>query len=358
MRKSSKFLWICAILAGIGFLLAGIGIAMGGIIHGIQINPQGIQVYAPLLAKDSKEDRFVEKEETLEAFHSIQVDMEYADIRVERADTDVYALSYNVSNSQELQKEVKDGKLMIKHSSQGILGNNQMNINWFFIGTSSMGTSGKEMVTIRLPKDAELSEVLLHTESGDTVCENIQADSLHITAEYGNVSLFHVKAQEIAADMESGKLQMEQVQGDSCSVRNEYGSLSFYDLAMASNLTVEMESGDARFRDTDIQNLDLESSYGDVTGQQAAFKNLKMVLESGDCEFQDILFDDCEIHSSYGNVELELKKDVSEYGYQLHTEYGDIEIGGEEMGESYSSLGEKQERRIGIKCESGDIRIQ
>lgn len=349
-NKRLKFLWICAILAGAGFVLGGIGLAMGGIIHGIQIDPQGIRVYAPLLDKDTEEGGYMQREETLEAFDSIQVDMECVDIRVEQSDNDAYTLSYCLSNDQKLRKEISDGTLILQRNSSGTF-------HWFFMGIGSNHTDKEESVVIRIPKDAKLSDVRLHTESGDIACENARMNLLDITAEYGDVSLSGIQAQNIQTDMESGKLQMEQVQGDSCSVKNEYGSLSFYDLALTAELAAEMESGDIKFRDASASILNIKNSYGNISSQQTEFGTMKMKLESSDCRLQDILFDSCEIDSSYGDVELDLKKNVTDYSYQMHTEYGNIEIDGREMGESYSSLGEKQEHWIGIECESGNIRI-
>lgn len=349
-NKRLRFLWICAILTGAGFVLGGIGIAMGGIIHGIQIAPQGIRVYAPLLDKDTGKGNYIQKEEALEAFDSIQVDMEYADIRVEQSKDDTYTLSYCLSKDRKIQKEVSNGTLILQADSQN-------SFHWFFMGISSNSADQQESVTIRVPKSVNLSDVRLHTESGDIACENAQMDALDITAEYGDVSLYGILAQNIKMNMESGNLRMEQVQGGSCSVKNEYGSLSFYDLALTAELQAEMESGDIKFRDASAKGLELKSSYGNVTGQHTEFENIRMELESGDCRLEDLLFDRCEIDSSYGNVELDLKKDVTDYSYQLLTEYGDIEIGGKEMGEAYSSLEGKQERQIGIACESGNIRI-
>lgn len=350
-NKRFRFLSICAVLAGAGFILGGIGIAAGGIVHGIEVGPQGIRVYAPLLDKDSGKGSYVQKEESLEAFDSIQVDMEYADIRVEQSDTNAYELSYCLSGDQKFQKDVTDGRLVLRRE-------NKNTFHWFFMGIGSNSTDVEEYVVIRLPKDAELSDVRLHTESGDIVCENTRMDVLDITAEYGDVNLSEIQAQNMQVDMESGKLGMEQVQGDSCSVKNEYGNLSFYDLAFTKELKAELESGDMKFRAVTVPMLDLKSSYGNVRGQQTEFGSLRMELESGDCRFQDILLDGCEIHASYGNVELELEKDLTEYGYQLRTEYGNIEIDGKEMGEVYSSIEKMPDHQIEIECESGDIRIK
>lgn len=358
MRKSIKFLVICAILTGIGMLLAGIGIAAGGMISGIQVDMQGIRVYAPALKeKENKSNAYVRKEEQVDAFDSIQVDVAYADVHVIRTNSDVYSLSYCLLENREIQKEVKDGKLILKYEASHYSGIHRVNISWFAIG-SSESSDQKEFITIYLPKDAKLSNIQLKAETGDIVCENIQADSLAIEADYGDVSLLDVQAQKIETDLESGKLQMEQVQGDNCSIKDAYGNVSIYDLTLAGNMKVELESGKIRFQDTVMQGLDLESNYGDIDAQQSEFGDLQMRIESGNCNLDWILLENGKIDSSYGDVEMKLQKSVTEYGYLLDTEYGDIEIDGTKMGEAYHSLEKDMKHLIEIHCESGNICIK
>lgn len=359
MRKNKKFLMICAILAGMGFALAGAGIAMGGIVHGFQINAEGIRVYAPQLEKNSKNGKtrtFESAEESLEAFDCIEIDAEYADIRVEQSDSSAYTLAYNLSNDERLQKEVKDGKLILKQKEEPSYKNGFINMSWFFIG-DFMDDGEKEYVTVGLPQDAVLKEVQLDTESGDIVCDNIQADSLQIKAEYGDVSLSDAKAQKMEMSLESGKLQMEQVQGDLCSIQAEYGNVYLDQVFVSGDMTLQIESGNLRLQDTYMQQLYLKSEYGNVDGQRAEFAGIRMELDSGDCQMQNVLFDNCTIRSVYGDVEMELKKDLTDYAYELETEYGTVKVDGHKMGESYVSIGKESDDLIDIRCESGDIRI-
>ena len=360
MRKNKKFFIICAVLAGIGCALAGAGIAMGGIVYGFQINAEGIRVYAPQLEKNSKNGKmraYKFTEESLEAFDCMEIDVEYADIRVEQSDSAVYTLAYNLSNDTRLQKEVKDGKLILKHKEEPSYNNGFINMMWFFNADYLTNNDEKEYVTIGVPQDAVFKDIRLNTESGDTVCENMQADSLQIKAEYGDVSLSNVKAQEMEMSLDSGKLQMEQVQGGSCSIQDAYGSVCLDQVSVSGDTTVHMESGDLRFRDTSMQQMYLKSEYGNVDGQRAEFAGVRMDLESGDCRMQNVLFNNCTIRSMYGDVEIELEKDLADYAYDLAAEYGTVKVDGHKMGESYVSIGKNSDDLIEIHCESGDIQI-
>ncbi len=359
MRKNIKFFIICAIVAATGFVLTGMGIAMGGIVYGFGINAEGIKVYAPRLEQKNKESETTMcrlDEQSLQAFDRMEIDVEYADIRVERTDSEQYTLSCNLSDEGRLQNEVKDGKLIVRHKDNAAFGTGYADFMWFSVGNNSSVI--KEYITIGLPKQADLTDVCLDTDSGDITCENINTDSLSVRAEYGDVSLANIEAKEMEIHLESGEMQMEQVSGNTCSVESEYGKAAFRQVALSGDLLVTMESGNLEFYNTDARNLDLKNQYGTVSGRQTSFADISMNLESGDCQMQDILFDNCEIHSEYGDVELELQKDRREYAYALDTEYGNIKIDGQKMEDTYVSLAENQEHLIEIHCESGDIRIQ
>ena len=61
--------------------------------------------------------------------------------------------------------------------------------------------------------------------------------------------------------------------------------------------------------------------------------------------------------SEYGDVTLKLQKPLTDYSYQLQTDYGKVLLGGRDMGENYQSL-EQNDNRVDIFCESGDVEVQ
>lgn len=364
MKNRTKFLWTCAGLAAAGFVLAMVGVLMGGRFYGVGADLKGLHVYAPALEEKNGatgSGGMQQNQELLEAFDSMQIQAEYADIRVARTDGDAYSLSYNLPGQSELLKEVRDGKLFLTMRLKGSLGSNQ--IRWFWFDFSSdnstdASVSGDASITVLVPKNAKLSEVSFSTESGDITCEGIQADSLKTEASYGDIDLQKIQAQEMEMKLESGRLQMEQVEGERCRVVNEYGNASFDRLVLSKDLQIDMESGDVRFRDTVMHGLELKNAYGDIDGEQTVFGDMQMSVESGNCRFHDLTFDSCSILEEYGDVELQLDRDVADLGYELRTEYGEIKINGEPMGETFVTLDKDKNPFLKIICESGNIAIQ
>ncbi len=354
MGKRRKFYILCAVLAGVGIVLAGAGIAMGGIVHGIRIDSKGIRVYAPLLDGDD-EAVYVPEQERLEAFDRIEVIVEEADIRIERSDADSFSLSYRFSE-HEPQVSVVDGKLTVRHRKRDTE-NHILNFNWFFVGSAKDGSDEEEYVTIRLPREAELSDVRLEAEYGDMVCKGLQTDNLRILAEYGDISLTDVQAQEIETVSESGEVRMEQVSADSCSVQQSYGNVSFYDLEVAGAFKAVAGSGDVWFRNAQVHSLDLECVAGTVEGQQMELGSVRMDIESGDCTLRQAKINDGKIISAYGDVELQMEQG-QQNAYLLSTELGNVYFNGADMGNTFAGLDKNKENLLEIRCECGDLSVR
>lgn len=364
MKNKNKFLISCAVMAAAGVVLAMAGFAAGGRVYGIGADWKGLHVYAPALEEkngDDGSDAAGQNEELPGEFDHMQIQAEYADIRIERTDGDAYSLSYHLPGYSELLKEVKDGKLLLTIQQKGSARFGQ--VRWFWFGfwpqdDMNAPESAGASITVYVPKDAKLSEAVLLTDSGDITCEGISADRLKMTDAYGDIDLLDLRAQEMQIKLESGRLKMERVEGGSCTVADEYGNASFAQVTLSGDMQVHMESGDVCFRDTVMRGLELKNAYGSVDGEQAVFGDMQISVESGDCTFAGLAFDSCSIRQAYGDVDLRLDRDVAEFGYELRTEYGEIQIDGKSMGEAYATLKKDQKPFLEVICESGNIAVQ
>lgn len=360
MKNNKKFFIGCAIMTIAGVALSAVGIAAGGVVHGIRLGSQGLQVSAPALQDGSPEkSEYVEKEQSVDAFSSIEMELEYADIRVEASKTDEYRVVYFLPKKQEIECSVSNDKLVLKegYSHNGVFGFGDA--TFFSFGSFGDGALQKTpQAVIYVPKDAQLANVDIKTESGNVVFQEIQAGNLTLAADYGDVKLENVQAGKIQMNLESGNLDMEQIQGKSCKVQNEYGDITINDAAFTGDVDVKLESGDISYENVRMRDLLLESSYGEVSGQQMKLRNLHAELESSTCSWNEMKLDQCEIESEYGDVSLVLSNPLKKYEYDLRAEYGEITIDGEEIGESYHSLEHDKQGKINIHCESGDINVR
>ncbi len=400
MRKSIKIIMVCVVLTAAGFILAAAGVFFGGEVYGLQINSDGIQVSAPLLDEKKEKNVCRKAEETLDAFDAVQLEGEYENVRIkiEAQDSDDYALSYCLRQDRPLYKEIKGGKLILKNENKKTLGIKNVNFTWFSVGRDSYEEQIEEYVTIRVPKEAKLKSAEIKTDSGETACENIQADLLKIESDYGNADLLNVRSKEMQIQLDCGDLNMENVQADKCTVQDEYGNASFRQVSFTGGMDIDMDSGNAVCENSSFGVLNVTSSYGNadimecksgsvqmmmdsgnimcqdsfmdslhvisdfgnLDVRRCGLGNVQMSLESGECRMKEVLMDSCAIDSEYGSVSLALEKPVSDYAYRLAAEYGTVKIEGKDMGSSYASLegDESGKNQIEIICRSGDIVIQ
>lgn len=359
--RNHKFIIVCAVLTGAGFLLAAAGIAAGGLVTGVSLNSTGFHVYAPRLLEKDEKALYTQEEVQTKPFQRMQVSTEYADIYLQSSETDEYRMTYCVGTETGIRYEVKDQTLFVQQGNSAAPPSKWFeNISWFSFGSNSLvqlGTDQKEYIMIQVPKK-ELAEIALQTASGNASCENIQAGQLALKAEYGNVSVKDLQAGDLKIDMESGNLRLEKVSGHSCSLSNEDGDLTINGLALDGDLQMNVETGNIQLQDSSLQDLQLDGSYSFVSVRQCALRDIHMYLESENCMLEETSFENCSIKSEYGDVSMELKEPLQSYGYQLETEYGEITVDGRKLGEMYDSLDDDTKRKICVQCEAGDIRIE
>lgn len=359
MRKNIKFLIGCAVLAGTGLILTAAGAAFGGMVNGIQLGTDGFHVSAAALQKEDGTDGYVTKQENLEAFDSIEIDAGYADINIKESDSGGYAVSYGSDAYMEVVCEVKNSRLVINqnHNHKTKVFNN---LTWFSFGSFTVSGKHDFFIDVYVPRDVKLSEVIVKADSGSFSCSQLQADSIKLTAEYGDVHLTDIKAGDLEASLNTGDLLMEQVQGNSCKVKNEYGNITMYSVTLSGDMELDSDSGNIKWRDVAARDLAFESAYGQVNGKGVLFRNVNAVMNSGNCELENIAFDNWNMKSEYGNVELKLARPLTDYRYALETEFGKITLDGERMGASYHSVlqDKEKEKAVEINCDSGNIVIE
>ena len=116
-------------------------------------------------------------------------------------------------------------------------------------------------------------------------------------------------------------------------------------------------SGDISLKDVEADDLSVNNEYGNIDGSNVKATSLSGVLDSAGCNLKELCADTITLTTEYGDIKLDLLAKLTDYSYDLETEYGDITIGENEMGESYKSL-EEGKNKITIDSDSGNIEIK
>lgn len=390
MRNTIKFIIVCCCFIVFGFFTLMIGYAMGGRIYGIGFNASGIWVNTPNLSGE----RVTYREETmeLEEFSAMNVQIDYGKLTIEPSDH--FGIAYGKSSDTNFSVEVKEGCLTVTERIKPAV---SVDNRFVFLGIGSSSPFLKnEYVTLYLPKDARLSYAAIANESGDVKGSFLCADTLTLDAGYGDVCLSDISCGDASLSLESGSLKLTDFSDGNLTIKNDYGTSALKNISAkdisatnesgdisadhitASNITILQEYGKTSFqnitvRETasitsesgtiDLKNLtagfvQLKSDYGDVTGTSVSADTGIFELESGDLKLEQFAAENITVESDYGSVNLDLAKSVYQYSMDLCTDYGQIRINSEKMGETYKTLEAKEtDHTITVKCDSGNITL-
>ncbi len=388
MRKTLKFIIGCCCMMVIGFFTLMIGYAMGGRVYGIGINASGIWVNTPNLSGE----RVTYREEAIELdeFSAMNVQIDYGKLTIESSDH--FGIAYGKNSDTNFSAEVKDGCLTV---SEQIKPSVSIDNRFVFLGIGSSNPfAKKEYVTLYLPRGVRLNYANIVNESGDVTGSSLCADTLTLDAWYGDVdfsniscsdaafslksgklkltdfsdgnlsinndygtsTLKHISAKNISATNESGDISAENITADNLSMLQKYGDICFQNITVAKAASITSESGAIKLTNFTAGSVQLKSDYGSVTGASIAADTSSFALESGDLELEQFAADNISVESDYGDVKLDLAESVYQYSMDLYTDYGQIRINKEKLGETYKTLESKEkDRTIKVKCESGNI---
>lgn len=312
----NKKIWITAAFISVifGTVVLTAGRMMGG--HaGFYIDGRGLHSAGdPNITEPSKGSK------ELDPFNSIELTVDYAD--VELVASDRFAIEYCIAGEYGSPVcEVRNNRLIFREPES---------FKMFHLGfsTGNLGLSVSEpryYVRVEIPKNTNFSDVSLELDSGELEISVLKADRLDIKSEYGNVRLDKYIGTDLNIRMDSGNLSVDTLKADRTEIQNEYG----------------------------------EVTLSDVSGGK-----LNVKLDSGNCQIGRSDLSDVTITNEFGDVQLGVTGNISSYGFDLYTEYGDIFIDNKSQGTftdddgdiRYKAAGDGK-KKISVSCDSGNIGI-
>lgn len=350
--KNKRF-WITASIVCIvlGAALTAAGRLMGGR-AGFYIDRSGVHA-----AGNTDMPKPIQDSMELKEFDSLEIHADYAD--VELVPSNEFAVEYCILGNQGKPVcEVKNGRFIFQETKRSL----PFNVGFFTGITAVEFNEPRYFVKVKLPKNTKLSEAVFDIENGGLSISSIQADTLRIADEYGDVALGKYEGKTLDILLESGSLSLGLIKAAQADLRNEYGSAEISEAA-GQRLTVQMESGDLKTGRIDFSEADISNEYGSVDISDAAGGSLAVRMESGDCKIERMDFSDARLTNSYGDIVLRLPGKTENYELNLKTEYGDIRVGNQKLGDGngsgeavYTSAGDGQ-KKITAACENGNLEI-
>lgn len=295
-------------------ILVGIAVSVSILFCGI-IVVTGIQNGSSASASSSQPEEihsYKLEKTSLEEFSEISISASYTDISI--LPSDGYYLEYCLDGTYtEPSYGVSDGKFQFQE------GHTQEKYMICF------GFSSHEPFYLNLyvPADKYFDMISIANDSGDVSFETISAKQAELTLDYGN-------------------LEFETFTGDT--------------------LLLTMDSGNVEFETISCKDVTLENSYGSVTGDSFSSSDSIFAIDSGDLSLMDADFKNLDIDCQYGNVKLALRQTLSDYNWDLSTDYGDIYVDNKKIkpddeAEAFYKKDNGADNNMKIFCDSGNITV-
>lgn len=235
--KNKNKLWLISFgCIGIGLVLLLAGMLLGGR-PGFYIDRTG--VHSP--HENRSDTPHIQEKMKLDEFSSIDINVNYADIQIQPSDG--YYIEYQLDgNDPEPTLEVKNGKLRFKEASvNGIIGFNIASFSDF------SRISYDYQVTLYVPSDRYFSSVKLVSEDGKIRSGHLNAGTLDIHDDYGQVEIESFQGKELNVNMDDGDFILSNGHCENLNIDNEYGNVM---LGMSNQL--------------DTYDFNLETEYGRI----------------------------------------------------------------------------------------------
>ncbi|WP_042275310.1 DUF4097 family beta strand repeat-containing protein [[Clostridium] dakarense] len=326
---------LCLILVGLA--LASIGYLSGGKTALIK-NKIGYSI---------KDDyKRISEKEKLEAFKNIQINANYLD-NIEIVKGEEYKIEVNYSERiGEINYKVENGSLIVNQSS------NKETIGFDF------GFINKEpdYIKIYIPKDKNMSNLVIESENSDIKVENIDGDTVSILCNYGEVNLNNILSNDMSIKAKSGDIDMKNIKSSALEVINDYGDTTF-EAINSNDFMADIKNGDVYINNIEVlQNFNIENDYGEVDIANSRLNKFKAIILNGDIDINNSNIVSSNIENSYGEVNYSINNSENLYNYSLNCNYGDININGKELGENLEKSNNAN-NNININSENGDINL-
>lgn len=186
------------------------------------------------------------------SFSSLIINSESSDVIIKLGE--YYVVRYKGGEKVKPSIENKDGQLIIRQNS---------------------GSNDSSVITITVPKDAELNQIDLKSEAGDVTLEGMKLQTVQLNAEEGDIMFKNIALNNGQINAEEGDINLAQIKAK-------------------TGTTVKSEQGDVTVSDSNFKGYDFATEEGSINikghsyasssyKQKAHAKNiLKVKSEEGD----------------------------------------------------------------------------
>ena len=216
----------------------------------------------------------------------------------------------------------------------------------FFVTGSDFSKLSGPVIRLYIPEGAAFSDIEIYNDYGDVSISGFSSDTLTL-------------------NLDSGDLNMNTISAGTADIYLDYGDLDMNGCTFTDS-EIETDSGEIEAEDTVTDTLLLSNNYGDTALKNTTVRSADLTVESGSLYMEAQGLETLTGVNEYGDTTFVLKDDITNYSFDLVTEYGEISFSGDVPGRLLSHDGSEMSytadaegnKKIAFTAESGDIEIQ
>ena len=309
MKRKQRFFKLSAIvgciLLGAGILLCGAGFVGMGCNLNAFTYPRG--------GESAAVSSFVVED----AVDSIEIHASMGDVKVERASA-ANPEDVEIILAEKVYQVVVQHGLLLVTPQKSVPG--QSGWNWYQL--LNFPSNGDWDVTIRVPEKL-LDSVFVETSMGDVDLSDLEAGSVTVQGDMGDVTLDNVSASESMTVTQSlGRVTLENCQGGTLLLENDMG-----DMELSSGRFTEGQitssSGSVGVADSDFTALTVDNDMGNVNLTSTQVSGAaSCTVNMGNIDLDAFASPDITLTADSGNVTGTLAGRQADYQITVDTDMG------------------------------------
>ena len=315
MKRKQRFFKLSAL---VGCILLGVGIVMGGagfVAMGCDLDaftyPRGGEPVAV--------SSFVVED----AVDSIEIHASMGDVKIERASA-ANPEDVEIILAEKVYEVVVQHGLLLVMPQDSYTATGQGGWNWYQLLNFNSG--GDWGVTIRVPEKL-LDSVFVETDMGAVDLSDLEAGSVTVQGDMGDVTLDNVSASESMTVTQSmGRVTLENCQGGMLLLENDMGDTDVSSGSFTEG-QITARTGSVGVADSDFTALTVENDMGDVTLVSTQVSGAaSCTVNMGNIDLDAFASPDITLTADSGNVEGTLTGRQEDYQITVDTDLGDSNL--------------------------------
>lgn len=373
MRDKSKLILLIGIICcGVGILLAGVGVLLGGMNYVMNADLNRLSGSA----KRVNGDEIIRRErEKLSEFHSMKMDVNLEDIRIESSEDENFYLDYPIWKDEDekeeklISYEVKDGVLDLKEK------NTKHHTIYIGIDIGNLFKRDEDedfdkledTVVLYIPKEKMMNSVIINLSTGDLQIDTLETKEIYLNLNIGDMKLTNLSATKGEINEQDGDVSIEDSKLQNINFSSGIGELNLKNVNWNTG-SIKTEDGDTKMNGSNLQNIAFSSSIGELDLRNIVWKSGSIILQDGDMETEQ--FDpsgEIKIQSSMGDISINMKKAILEkVSFDVKTHDGEIKVSDNLSGKlrekedssTFLKTVDNENGKLIIESHDGDIEIK